>query len=180
LPLAGRRSESVFIQERLRGWHRGNLLFGHRPYASSMVGLTEGWKSHSDGRGDVLSSWVPTAPGMVLQCSRWWRSGGDGRTGPMVTEETRLTGPTSQCHPVRVRGRRSYPFRGFWCPLSRVRRAGRMRVGGIVSRRAVQWPYRKVPYSGGDGLTRTVGEIAPGYDSQAVSVGRCGGDSSLT
>jgi hypothetical protein len=37
-----------------------------------------------------------------------------------------------------------------------------------------------VPYSGGDGLTRRVGETAPGYDSQAVSEGRHGGDSSLT
>jgi hypothetical protein len=34
-----------------------------------------------------------------------------------------------------------------------------------------------VPYSGGDGLTRGVGETAPGYDSQAVSEGRHGGDS---
>jgi hypothetical protein len=134
LPLAGRRSGSVFVQERLRGWHRGNLLFGRCPYASSRVGLTEGWKSHSGRRGDVLSSWVPTVPGMVRQCSRWWRSSGDGRTRPMVTEETRLTGPTSQCRPVRVRGRRSYPFRGFWRPLSRVRRVGRTRVGGTVTR----------------------------------------------
>jgi hypothetical protein len=59
---------------------------------------------------NVLSSWVPTASGMVLQCSGWWRSGGDGRTGPMVTEKTCLTGPTSRRRPVRVRDMRSYPF----------------------------------------------------------------------
>jgi hypothetical protein len=35
-------------------------------------------------------------------------------------------------------------------------------------------------YSGGDGLTRRVGETTPGYDSQAVSESRRGGDSSLT
>jgi hypothetical protein len=123
----------VFVQERLRGWHHGNLLFGHHLYASSRVGLTEGWRSHSGGRGDVLSSWVPTAPGMVLQCSGWWHRGWDGRTGPMVMEETCLTGPTSRCRPVQARGRHSYPFRGFWRPLSRVRRAGRTRVGDTVS-----------------------------------------------
>jgi hypothetical protein len=42
------------------------------------------------------------------------------------------------------------------------------------------WPYRTMSYSGGDGLTRRVGETVPGYDSQAVSVGRRGGDSPLT
>jgi hypothetical protein len=37
-----------------------------------------------------------------------------------------------------------------------------------------------VPYSGGDGLTRRVGETASRYDSQVVSEGRHGADSSLT
>jgi hypothetical protein len=37
-----------------------------------------------------------------------------------------------------------------------------------------------VLYSGGDGLTGRVGETAPGYDSQAVSEGLHGEDSSLT
>jgi hypothetical protein len=37
-----------------------------------------------------------------------------------------------------------------------------------------------VPYSGGDGLTGRVGRTASGYDSQAVSEGRHGADSSLT
>jgi hypothetical protein len=31
----------------------------------------EGWRLHSSGYGDVLSSWAPTAPGVVLQCSGW-------------------------------------------------------------------------------------------------------------
>jgi hypothetical protein len=35
-------------------------------------------------------------------------------------------------------------------------------------------------YNGGDGLTGRVGETAPGYDSQVVSEGRHGVDSSLT
>jgi hypothetical protein len=37
-----------------------------------------------------------------------------------------------------------------------------------------------VTYSGEDGLTGRVGRTAPGYDSQAVSEGRHGVDSSLT
>jgi hypothetical protein len=37
-----------------------------------------------------------------------------------------------------------------------------------------------VTYSGGDGLTGRGGRTAPGYDSQAVSEGRHGADSSLT
>jgi hypothetical protein len=122
-----------------------------------------------------LLSWALTASGMVLQCSGWWRSSGDGRTGPMATEETRLTGLTSRRRPVRARDRHPYHFRGFCHPLSRVRCTGRTRVGGIVSR-----CYRTVSYSGRDGLTGRVGETASGYDSQAVSVGRCGGDSPLT
>jgi hypothetical protein len=36
-----------------------------------------------------------------------------------MTEETRSTGLASRRHPVRVRGRRLYPFRGFRRPLSR-------------------------------------------------------------
>jgi hypothetical protein len=68
----------VPAQERLRGWLCGNFLFGRRPYADSRVQLTEGRKVHSSGRGDVLSSRVPTAPGRVLQCPGWLHSGGDG------------------------------------------------------------------------------------------------------
>jgi hypothetical protein len=81
--------------------------------------MTEGWRSHSSRCGDVLSSWAPTTPGMVLQCSGWQYSGGDGLTGPELAEGTRSTSPTSQHRLVRARGRRPYPFRGFRRPLSR-------------------------------------------------------------
>jgi hypothetical protein len=111
-----------------------SFLFGRRSYVSSRVGLTEGWRSHSGRRGDVLSSWAPTAPGMALQRSGWWRSSGDGRTGPMATEETCLTGLTSRRCPVRARDRLSSSFRGFYRPLSRVRRADCTRGCGTVSR----------------------------------------------
>jgi hypothetical protein len=96
--------------------------------------MTEGWRSHNDGRDDILSSWAPTTPGMVLQRSGWWLSGGDGRTGPMAMEKTCLTGLTSQRRPVRARERLSSPFRGSCRPPSRVRNTGRTRVGGTVSR----------------------------------------------
>jgi hypothetical protein len=76
-------------------------------------------KMHNSGRGGVSSSRASTVPGMALQCMGWWHSGGGGRTGPEVTEETRSTDPTSQRPPERERGRRSYPFRGFHRPLSR-------------------------------------------------------------
>jgi hypothetical protein len=38
----------------------------------------------------------------------------------------------------------------------------------------------QLPHSAEDGCTGLVGGIAPGYDSQAVSEGRRGGDSLLT
>jgi hypothetical protein len=74
---------------------------------------------HSDGDGNVLLSRAPTVPGMALQCLTWEHSGGDGRTGPDLAEEMRSTSPTSRRCPVRARGRRRYPFRGFRRPLSR-------------------------------------------------------------
>jgi hypothetical protein len=70
---------------------------------------------------------------MALQCQGWRRDGGDGRTGPMVTEETRPTGLTSRHGPEQAWNRRLSPFRGFRRPLTRVRHVGRMRVGGTVS-----------------------------------------------
>jgi hypothetical protein len=88
-------------------------------HAGSRVWLTEGRRMYSGGDGDVLSSRAPTATGMALQYSGWRYSGGDGRTGPTVTEETRSTGSTSRRRPVRARGRRLYPSRGFRRPLSR-------------------------------------------------------------
>jgi hypothetical protein len=59
----------------------GSFLFGRRPYIDSRVMLTEGGKSHSNGRGDVPLSCDPIVPGMALQCLGWRHSGGDGRTG---------------------------------------------------------------------------------------------------
>jgi hypothetical protein len=83
------------------------------------VQLTGGWRTHSSGCGGVLSFRAPTASGMVLQCPGWRHSGGDVHTGPKVTEETCITGPTSWCCPARARGRHPYLFRGFHRPLSR-------------------------------------------------------------
>jgi hypothetical protein len=119
LLLSGVVASFVSAQERLRGWLCGSFLFGRRPYVDSRVHLTEGRRMHSSGRGDVLSSRAPTAPGMVLQCPGWWHNGGDGRTGPEVTEKTRSTSLTSRCRPAWVRGWRPYLFRGFRRPLSR-------------------------------------------------------------
>jgi hypothetical protein len=81
------------------------LPFGRRPYAGSRVQLTEGRRMHISGRGDVLSSRVPTAPGMVLQRPGWRHSGGDGCRWLTVMEETRSNGPMSQRRPVWARGR---------------------------------------------------------------------------
>jgi hypothetical protein len=124
----------VPIQERLRRWRLRSFPCGRRPYADLGVQLMGGCRAHSSRRGSVLSPCNPTASGMALQCPRWHRDGGDGRAGPMVTEETRLTGLTSRCGPGQAWNRRPSLFRGFRCPLLRVRCAGRMRVGGIVSR----------------------------------------------
>jgi hypothetical protein len=44
------------------------LLLGRRPYADSRARLTEDRRSHSGGRGDVPSTWVPTVLGMTLLC----------------------------------------------------------------------------------------------------------------
>jgi hypothetical protein len=77
-------------------------LFGHRPWADS----------HSSGRGGVLSPRTPTASGMVLQCPGWRCDGGDGCIGPMATERTRLTGPTSRRGPGRAQNRHPSPFKG--------------------------------------------------------------------
>jgi hypothetical protein len=89
---------------------------------------------HSCGRGNVLSSRVPTAPGMAAQGPRWLHSGGDGRTGLEVTGEMRSSSLMSRRCPAWTWGRCLYPFRGFRCPLSSARRAGRTGAGGTVSR----------------------------------------------
>jgi hypothetical protein len=86
----------------------------------------EGRKVHSSGRGGVLSSGLPQHRG-------WCCSARDGSTGLKVMEEMCSTGLMSRNRPARAWDKRPYLFRGFRHPLSWVRRAGRMRVGGIVS-----------------------------------------------
>jgi hypothetical protein len=131
---AVRHGESCSAQDRLRGRLSGDFPFGRRPHADSRVRLTGGRGAHSNRRGGVLSSRTPTTSGMVLQCPGWCLGSGDGRTGLMVMEETRLIGPTSRHRPGRARDRHPSPFRGFYRPLLRVRRAGRTRAGSTVSR----------------------------------------------
>jgi hypothetical protein len=124
----------VSIQERLRGsWCRGRP-FGGRSRADSRVPLMGGRTGHSSRRGDVLSPRVFTALGMVLQCPGWRRDGGDGRTGPMATEVTVPASLTSRRSPGLAWKKCLFPLRGFRCPLSRVRRVSRTKVGGTVSR----------------------------------------------
>jgi hypothetical protein len=124
----------VSVQERLRGWRCRSFSFSHRPYTDARVQLTGGRKVHSSRRGGVLSPRTPTVSGVALQCLGCRRGGGDGCTGPMVTEEMRLTSLTSQRCPGRARNKRSSPFRGFRRPPSRVRHIGHTRVGSTVSR----------------------------------------------
>jgi hypothetical protein len=52
-------------------------------------------------------------------------------------------------------------------------------VGGTVSWNDTGLPAQHL-HNVGDGRTVRVGQTASGYDSQAVSEGRCGGDSPLT
>jgi hypothetical protein len=84
----------VPTQERLRGWLCGSFPSGHRPYAGSRVQLTEGRRVHSSGHDDVLSSRVPTTPGMVLQHAGWLHradgDGGDALHWPDVTTSSRV------------------------------------------------------------------------------------------
>jgi hypothetical protein len=107
----------VSVQERLRGWRCKSFPFGRHACVISRVGLTEGRWLHSSGRGGVLSPRTPTALGMALQCPGCRYIGGDGCTGPMVTEETRLTGLTSWCCPGRARNKRPSLFEGSAVPL---------------------------------------------------------------
>jgi hypothetical protein len=95
--------------------------------------LTEGWKLYSSGRGNVLSSWAPTTPGMALQCLGWWHIGGDGRTRPEVTEETCSAVLMSRHHPAQCGVGIRTSFEGSAALLREVRRGGRMGVGSTVS-----------------------------------------------
>jgi hypothetical protein len=96
-----------------------------------------------------------------MQFPGWCCDGGDGRTGPLATEVTTRTGLTSQRSPERAWSSRLSPFRVLCCPLSRVQRVCRMRVGGTVSRDC-RWPCRAASHSDGDGLTGGVAEQCPG------------------
>jgi hypothetical protein len=107
----------VSVQERLQGWRCKSFPFGRHACVISRVGLTEGRRLHSGGRGGVLSPRTPTASGMALQCPGCRYSGGNGCTGPMVTEDTRLTGLTSWCCPGPARNRRPSLFEGSTVPL---------------------------------------------------------------
>jgi hypothetical protein len=100
----------VSVQKRLRGWRCGSFPFGRRPYVGSRARLTGSRRAHNSWHGDVLSPRTPTTSGMALQCPGWRRGGGDGHTGPMVMEETRLAGPTSRHRLGRARDGRPYPF----------------------------------------------------------------------
>jgi hypothetical protein len=71
-----------------------------------------GRKAHSSRRGGVLSSRTPSTSGMVIQRPGWRHASGDGCTGPMVMEETCLTGPTSRHHPGRARNMCPSSFEG--------------------------------------------------------------------
>jgi hypothetical protein len=102
----------ISVQERLRGWRCGSFFHGRRPYADSRVRLTGGRKAHNSRRGGVLSSRTPTTSGMVLQRLGWRRAGGDGCTGPMVMEETCLTGPMSRHRLGRARDMCPSSFEG--------------------------------------------------------------------
>jgi hypothetical protein len=86
----------VFVQEGLRGWWCASFSSSRHARVISRVGLTEGRRSHSGGRGGVLSSRTPTAPGMVLSCPGSRHRSGDGRRGPIAMEETRLAALTSR------------------------------------------------------------------------------------
>jgi hypothetical protein len=96
-----------------------------------------------------------------MQWPGWRRDGGDGRTGPTVTEVTAPTGLMSRRSPVRAWSSRSSSLRGFRHPFSRVRHVGRTGVGGTVPWGCC-WPCRTASHSGGDGLAGGVGRAVPG------------------
>jgi hypothetical protein len=156
------------------------FLLGRRSYASSKVWLTGVPELHSGRCGGVPSAWVPTGLGVALQYPGWWHSGGDGRTGPMATEEMRFIILTSWRHPGLALGRWSYAFRGCHRPLSEGcnmedRRGYATQCPGVTL---------AIPHSNGTApgmaAQQRVGRIAPGSDPQVVSGGGRGGDLLLT
>jgi hypothetical protein len=110
---------------------------------------------------------------VVPQCQGWRCSARDGGTAAGVTEKTRPAGLTSRHRPARARGRHPYLFRGFRCPPSRGATWGSYESG----RHSVTDLTPALPHSF---RTGRVGGIASGYDFQAVSGHRRGGDSPLT
>jgi hypothetical protein len=74
------------------------LLFGRCPYADSRARLTEDRRPHNSGRGDVLSTWVPTVLGMTLQRRGWPHEG-------EVTWKTCPTDLMSRRRPGQARSR---------------------------------------------------------------------------
>jgi hypothetical protein len=153
--------------------------FDRCPYANSRAWLTEDWRLDNGGRGDVMSTWVPTVLGMTLQCLGWWHNGRDGHTGPEVIQKTRPASLTSRCHPRWVRIRWPYPFRGCRRPLSRGDMEEVWEWAAQCHGMTPAFPH-STRTTWGDGRTVRVGRTAPGYDSQMVSEGRRGGDSPLT
>jgi hypothetical protein len=71
------------------------------------------------------------------------------------------------------------PFEGATVLFRVVRRGGGTGVGGTVSWNDTGLPTQ-YPHSPGDGRAVRVGRTVPGYDSQAVSESRHGGNSPLT
>jgi hypothetical protein len=165
----------VRVQERLRRWRHRGRVFDGRPREDSRALLTWGRTRRSSRRGGVLSPHASTALGMLVQWPGWRCDGGDGRTGPMVTEVTAPTVLTSRRSPVRAWSSRSSSLRALCRPFLRLRRVGCTGVSGIVPRGCC-WLCRTASHSGGDGLAGGVGGAVPGCDSQA----RRGMVSSLT
>jgi hypothetical protein len=102
---------------------------------------------------------------MALQCPRWRCSGGDGRTGLMVTEGTRLT---SRHGPVRARNEHRPPSRvpssSFEGATRHPYESGRHSVTGLTP---------ALPHNGGDGLTGELAEQRRGVISRHVRGTTC-------
>jgi hypothetical protein len=155
------------------------FLLGRHPYADSRARLTEDRRPHRGGRGDVPSIQVPTVLGMTLQCLGRRHSGGDGRIGPEVMEETRSAGLTSWRRLRRRGAGGRTPSEGVTVFFRGGQRGGSTGVGRTVSLNDTGLPGQH-PHSAGDGRTVRVGRTASGYDSQAVLEGWRGEDSPLT
>jgi hypothetical protein len=116
------RRASWWILCRSRGGFEGSCN-GALAWSSSV----RRFEGSTDGRSEAAQrrAWRcpvdmgPHSDGVMLQCPGWRHSGGDGRTGPEVTGETRLTGLASRHRPRRVQSRWPYLFQGCRHTLSR-------------------------------------------------------------